>query len=453
MPVVPSSLDALLFLFAGAFTAPTFATFRMLVVGFVCRVGEHSVCGMLQGARLERVWHHSRAHALFAYRKWCPDELGLLLVDFLVAAFVPAGAAVRLAVDDSLFGRSGKQVYGAVWQYDGSKSSGQGPKIAYGNNFVILTLIVRLPFMERAVSVPVLSRLWQPDPQAKATPKGKRKPNPGYPSKPVLARQMLDIVAARLAGRRIELVGDSAYATKAMRGLEERVCVTSRLKSNAALFAPKPPPTGERGRPAQKGKQLPKPGQIADDPTTIWAQTEALRSGKRHTVAVHVFEALFYEVWGERRVRVVLVRGPKRTAGYDIALVSMNMTATPAEIIEFYDERWSIEVCIEDAKQITGVGEARNRVQKAVERTVPFGLLCQALTITWYALYGRAEHDVEQHRRRSPWYRHKRCPSYQDMLSSLRRATIAAQYLPVTPLTPNPQEITRPAHALKTAAG
>jgi hypothetical protein len=453
MPVVPGSLDALLFLFAGAFSAPTFATFRMLVVGFICRVGEHSVCGMLQAARLERVWHHSRAHAFFAYRKWCPDELGLLLVDFLVATFVPGDAAVRLAVDDSLFGRSGKQVYGAAWQYDGSKSSGQGPKIGYGKNWVILTLIVRLPFMERAVSVPVLQRLWQPDPQAKAKPKGKRKPNPDYPSKSLLGREMIDLVAARLPGRRIELVGDSAYATKAMRDLPERVCLTSRLKSNAKLFAPKPPRTGKPGQPAKRGKRLPKLGQIAEDSASVWEQTEVIRSGKRQTVAVHVFEALLYDVWGERRVRVVLVRGPKRTAGYDIALVSMNMTATAADIIEFYDERWSIEVCIEDAKQITGVGQARNRVQKAVERTVPFGLLGQALTITWYALCGRAQHDVQHRRRHSPWYRHKQCPSYQDMLSSLRRATIAAQYLPVTGPTPNPQEIPRPAPALKTAAG
>ena len=457
MPVVPSSLDALLFLFAGAFSAPTFQTFRMLVVGFVCRVGEHSVCGMLQGARLERVWHHSRAHALFAYRKWCPDELGLLLLDFLVVAFVPGDASIRLAVDDSLFGRSGKQVYGAAWQYDGSQASGQGPKIGYGNNWVIVTLIVRLPFMERAVSVPLLQRLWQPDPQAKAKHKDgskrRREPNPAYPSKPELARQILDPVAARFPGRQIELVGDSAYATKAMRDLDERVSVTSRLKSNAKLFAPKPPPTGKPGQPAKKGNRLPKPGQIADDPATAWKQVEVLRSGKRQTVAVHVFEALFYDVWGERPVQVVLVRGANRKTGYDIALVSMNMTATAAEIIEFYDQRWSIEVCIEDAKQITGVGQARNRVQKAVERTVPFGLLCQALTITWYALHGQADQDVQHRRQRARWYTHKRCPSYQDMLSSLRRATIAAQYLPVTPSTPNTQETKRPAPVLKTAAG
>jgi hypothetical protein len=30
----------------------------------------------------------------------------------------------------------------------------------------------------------------------------------------------------------------------------------------------------------------------------------------------------------------------------------------------------------EDAKQLAGVGEARNRTELAVKRTVPFGLLC-----------------------------------------------------------------------------
>ena len=458
MPVVPSSLDELLFLFAGAFSASTFETFRMLVVGFVCRVGEHSVCGMLLGARLERVWHHSRGHAFFAERKWCPDELGLLLLGFLVARFVPEDQPIRLAVDDTLFGRTGKQVHGAAWQYDGSQASGHGPKISYGNNWVILTLIVRLPFMKRAVSVPVLERLWQPDPEAKAKARqnggpGRRKPNPDYPSKPALAREMLDLVAQLFPEREIELVGDSAYGTGAFRGLPERVMVTSRLKSNAKLYAPKPPPTGKRGRPAKKGTRLPKLGQFADDPQTIWEQTEVLRCGRRQTVTVHVFEALRYDTWGERPVQVVLVRGPNRTSGYDIALVSMNMRATAAEIIERYDERWSIEVCIEDAKQITGVGEARNRVKQAVERTVPFGLLCQSLTICWYALNGQAERDVKHRRQRSRWYTQKRFPSYQDMLSSLRRETIAAQYLPVTGRTPNPQQISRPAPTLNTAAG
>lgn len=452
MPVVPSSLDALLFLFRDGFNAPTFATFRMLVVGFLCRVGEHSVCGMLQAARLERVWHHSRAHAFFAERKWCPDELGLLLLDFLVARFVAAGAPIRLAVDDSLFHRAGKKVYGAAWQYDGSVPHGAGRQSGYGNNWVSVCLIVHLPFMRRAVGLTILSRLWRPDRQAAKAKGVKRKPNPDYPTKPELARQMLDLIIARFPQHAIELVGDSAYATKAFAGVSARVSLTSRLKTNAQLYAPTPSRTGKRGQPAKKGHRLPKLKPIADDPQTVWERAEVTRSGKRQTVLCHTFDCLWYDVWGQRPVRVVLVKATNRSAGYDVALITMNIHASAAEIIERYDERWAIEVSYEDAKQITGVGQARNRVQKAVERTVPFGFLCQTITITWYALYGRAEQDVNHRRQRSPWYLQKRFPSYQDMLSSLRRAVIAAQYLPVTPGRPTPQQISRPAPALKTTA-
>jgi len=454
MPVIPSSFDALLFLFADAFSAPVFKTFRYLVVGFLCRVGEHSVCGMLQGARLQRLWHHSRAHALFAYRKWCPDELGLLLLAFVVRMFIPRDQPISLAVDDSLFSRSGKKVYGAAWQYDGSRPSGngEGAKTGYGNNWVIMTVIVRLPIVGRAVSLAVLSRLWQPEPKPKGAKRTKRKPNPAYPSKPKLAREMLDLIAARFPERKIKLVGDSAYATEAFSGLEERVMVTSRLKSNAALYAPKPPRTGKRGQPAKKGIRLHKLAQITDDPETDWQETEVSGSRSR-TVLTHSFEALFYGVWGSRPVRVVLVRERGRKTGYQIALITMDMSARPAEIVEDYDCRWSIEVAIEDAKQLTGVGEARNRVKEAVERTVPFGLICQSLVICWYALNGRAEHDVERRRSRSPWYVQKRFPSYQDMLSAFRRANIAAQYLAVTDRTLKPQVIHNPAPALNTAAG
>jgi hypothetical protein len=160
--------------------------------------------------------------------------------------------------------------------------------------------------------------------------------------------------------------------------------------------------------------------QIADDPKTVWETTEVTRSGKRQTVLCHTFECLWYDVWGQRPVRVVLVKTTNRSDNYDIALITMNIQSSAAEIIERYDERWAIEVSYEDAKQITGVGQARNRVQKAVERTVPFGFLCQTIAITWYALYGSADEDVKHRRQRSPWYSHKRFPSYQDMLSSLR---------------------------------
>ena len=68
-PVLPDSLARLLSLLRGGFTAPTFDTFCWLAHGPVGRIGEHTITGVWQAARLGGVLHHSRAHDFFARRR------------------------------------------------------------------------------------------------------------------------------------------------------------------------------------------------------------------------------------------------------------------------------------------------------------------------------------------------------------------------------------------------
>ena len=111
------------------------------------------------------------------------------------------------------------------------------------------------------------------------------------------------------------------------------------------------------------------------------------------------------------------------------------------QIIERYAARWSIEVAIEDAKQTIGVGQARNRLRLAVERTVPFGLIVGSLAVCWYATAGHHPDDVHHARELAPWYRDKTQPSVLDMLTKLRRVIIAAQFRTADPQPPTPEEI------------
>ncbi len=141
-----------------------------------------------------------------------------------------------------------------------------------------------------------------------------------------------------------------------------------------------------------------------------------------------VTDGLWYSVFGPRAVRVVIVRESADTTGYEIALISTDVDAGPAPIVARYADRWSIEVCFQDAKHTIGVGQARNRVKLAVERTVPFGMLCQSITIAWYALHGDPVGDVRARRLRAPWYPHKRAPSMLDIQASLRRELIRSEY-------------------------
>jgi hypothetical protein len=107
---VPSSLAGLLSLLRGCFSQPTFETFSMLLVGFTGRIRDCTITGMLQAAGLAGHWHHSRAHDFFARRCWDPDRVGLALLDFLVTAFAAPNGTLRFALDDTLFGRSGRKV-------------------------------------------------------------------------------------------------------------------------------------------------------------------------------------------------------------------------------------------------------------------------------------------------------------------------------------------------------
>ena len=143
-------------------------------------------------------------------------------------------------------------------------------------------------------------------------------------------------------------------------------------------------------------------------------------------------------------MRVVLVREGKRAQGFDVALVTTDVKAAPGEIVARYAERWAIEVSFQDAKQVLGVGEARSRSEQAVLRTVPFGMLCQSLTVAWYALNGEAEEDVRRRRLTAPWYRQKRQPAFADMLVALRREIMRAQYMQGRPREGGSAKIAQP---------
>jgi hypothetical protein len=82
--------------------------------------------------------------------------------------------------------------------------------------------------------------------------------------------------------------------------------------------------------------------------------------------------------------------------------VLLGLDATPTALVERYSARWSVEVCLEESRQLLGVGQARNRTRAAVERTVPFGLPCVSLVVCWYATHGQPAKDVAAHRARAP---------------------------------------------------
>ena len=285
---LPASWRVLLETFRPAFRrSSTFALFELLATGLVARAARRTVVGMLAGAGMAAVVSFHACCRFFSAHAWDADRLGLALARLIVTRLLDADAPIEVVVDDTLFRRWGRRVFGAYWTHDGSA---QDPNaLGRGNRWIIVGIVVELPFRSHPVCLPVLFRLWR----------GK-----GTPSPVRLAGEMISVLRQQFPERTIHGVGDAAYHGKVL--LVENTTFTTRLPVNAVLYAPAPPRTGKRGRPRLKGQRLGIPAELAT--TADWRRVTVSRYGHRDTVDAAETAALWYGAFGTQPGRVVLVR-------------------------------------------------------------------------------------------------------------------------------------------------
>jgi hypothetical protein len=403
--------------------APVFArrSTHRLFVALACGMilaDRSTVAGMAAAAGMAGQWR--RACWFFSGAAWDTGELGLAVARLIVKYLAASGGPVVVACDGTFFKRWGRKVFQARWAYDGSAQGGK--KVAFGNTWVVAAIVVRLPFCSSPVALPVLFRLWR----------GK-----GTASQVDLAAEMLGKLAVAFPGRTLHGVGDAAFHGESL--IVEGTTWTTRLPANAVLYGPKPPRTGKRGRPRVKGARLGTCAQIAQ--AADWHDAVIHAYGQDTAVQVAAAGALWHGSFKTAPGRVVLVRDPGSGKDYDLGLFTLDTEADPAAIAERYSWRWPIEPSNATGKQILGVGDACNRLEKAVERTVPFGFLVQSLLIVWYARCAYDPADIDRRRRLCPWYRSKTEPSPADMLARLRREFLKARFSAIRPGQPDPDQI------------
>lgn len=125
----------------------------------------------------------------------------------LSSGWFPPVPRIELVVDDTLFRRTGRKVFGARWCHDGSAAGKSA--IGFGNCFVVLGIVVALPFCTRQVCLPVVCSIWEQG------------------SKVVIARRLVCLLSERFSGRTINVTGDAAYVEREieMQGMRFRLTV------------------------------------------------------------------------------------------------------------------------------------------------------------------------------------------------------------------------------------
>ena len=392
-------------------TAPTFASFLIVLAGWVF-ARRRTVTRMILAADAVETKHHSAFHRVFAAARWSLDELGLAVFG-LIQPWLKDGP-VLLALDDTLARKRGLKIHGVGMHHDPLLSTRKVALTNWGHSWVILGVIVRLPFRpDHAFCLPILFRLYISK-QTIARRGGR------YRTRPELAVQMLGVLCQTYENRRFHVLADSAYGGQSvLYHLPENCDLTSRLDLKARLYAAPPVrPSGTNGRPRKRGQRLPTPLQMLDQRgrrLTLDLYGRRDRSRVVDTVArVYAVPRLPLRV-----VAVQPLTGGRRTQ----AFYSTCATATAEQVLTWYALRWSIEETFHESKGQLGFEEPQGWTRRAVERTAPTAMILYSLIVLWFAAEGHRHYRAP----RRPWYRTKSGVCFTDMLNTLRIQSVRHQ--------------------------
>lgn len=415
-----ASLLALLWTLRPALTAPSFENFVVLFSGWVLTSGVHAVTEALVQTRVAGRRHHEAFHRFFSRGTWSPDEMGRLLFG-LIEKVMPEGSPLRLVIDDTLATKKGPHVFGIGSHLDAVRSTKRQKIFCFGHCWVTLAVVVPVPFSTRTWALPILFRLYRTQKECE----GKSQP---HRKKTQLARELLDVVFLWLNGRDVELSMDSAYCNDTvLRDLPRCFIVFGAMRPDAVLTAlPRRRGRHRNGRPRVRGALMPKPEALARSEKSPWQRTQAHLYGKLETVEYKTCDAQWYRACGTRLLRIVVVRVLEGNLRLRVFFCTDPNLAV-RQILEGYAQRWAIEICFRDLKQLFGFADSSARKREAVERTAPFVGYCYTLLILWAA--GGAHCLPIAAPPLRPWYRHKRGLSAADLLRAAQRTLAPIEVL------------------------
>jgi len=143
--ILPPEAGPLLAAFAPHFTAPTHARFLTLAAAAVLTTGRRTVANLVRTLGRLAPGHDASYRRVLSAARWSGLELGCALAAYLLRHLVPDGP-VYLVGDDTVDGHPGRRVYGKGRHRDPVRSSHAYTAWRYGHKWVVLAVLVKLPF-------------------------------------------------------------------------------------------------------------------------------------------------------------------------------------------------------------------------------------------------------------------------------------------------------------------
>lgn len=185
---------------------------------------------------------------------------------------------------------------------------------------------------------------------------------------------------------------DGGYTNQTvLRHLPERTVLVGRVRADAKLYFPPPPPSGQPGRHRDYGELAPTPEALRQDESIPWQLVKAFAAGREHYFKVKTLGPVRWRVAGPEREFQLVVIAP---LGYRLTqhgrllyreptyLLCTDPTAPVERVLQAALWRWDIETNFRDQKTLLGVGQAQVRHEHSVQAVPALAVAAYALLLT-----------------------------------------------------------------------
>jgi hypothetical protein len=340
--------------FAPLFSHRVWPHAQLLLVGALLAPGARTVTAALRVMGLSGERHFTTYHRVLNRATWSARQAGRILLGLLVTSLVPSGAPMVLGADDTVERRSGRHITAKGGYRDAVRSTRKHVIHGFGLTWVVMRLLIPVPWSRRVWALPCLTALCQP---AENATQRRHKTSVDW------VRQMMRQARRWLPGRPLVLVVDGGFAavSLALACVKSQVTMVSRLRWEAALYhQPGPQPQGKRGPKPTTGKRQRSLHAWAEHTDTPWETVIVdWYRGQRKTLWVFSHTGLWHTPGlPPVEIRLVIVCDPEGQLRM-AAFFCTDLQATPGQILAWVVMRWSVEVTCEEGRARLGLETQR----------------------------------------------------------------------------------------------
>jgi DDE superfamily endonuclease len=376
--LLPDSVRSFFAIFSPAFTKPTLLRFTLIAVAAILTLGSRTIANLLRTLGCLAPGDSSAYRRVFSKRRWSLWRLGRALLGWVLSHLVAKGP-VHLAADDTVSEHPGDKVHGKCCHRDAVRSSHTFTAFRWGHKWLVLAVMVRLPWATRPWALPFFVVLCRSEKDDK---KNKRR----HKTPAEILAQMLLVVRRWFPERTFVVAADGAFAShqlaKTCAGQKQRLSLVSRFYANAGLYELPPEvkltAKGKKpaGRPRVKGAKQDTPAQVVQKSEGRTRLRVAWYGGGERDVEVVSGTGHWYKA-GQGLVEVAWVYVHDLTGTHrDEYFFSTDVNMTAKATIETYVRRWNLETTFQEMRSYIGLETTRGWKKATVLRVEPclFGL-------------------------------------------------------------------------------